>query len=197
MNTETKMINVCQSCMQDHLIPHKKDGTTLKHVLKNTLDNTMPVCMFVDCIKSMADEHWKYADRNKKEGIGFGKVDCVGIYRFLMYWYYEKETYGKLKASQTTVTGMYNDCTSMTGEINDNTELCVGMALFRMTENEKGELHGEHVAFYVGDSIPGYTDAVIESVKGKGVVIRSLKESEEINGKYNYYGYMEGINYNV
>lgn len=69
----------------------------------------------------------------------------------------------------------------------------IGMALFLMKGPEKS-LKGVHVAIYVGDYFEGYTNAVIESV-ASGVFIRSLDESERINGSFTHFGYFMGLGY--
>lgn len=79
------------------------------------------------------------------------------------------------------------------GAITENTEYTIGMALFLMKGPEKS-LKGVHVAIYVGDYFEGHTNAVIESV-ASGVFIRSLDESERINGSFTHFGYFMGLGY--
>lgn len=67
------------------------------------------------------------------------------------------------------------------------------MGLFRQGKNEKGILTMLHMAIYVGDYFPGYSNAVIEAVES-GVVIRELEDSEK-NGAYTHCGYFKGVSY--
>ena len=151
-------------------------------------------------IRFMETDKWTYATRDA--GIWYGHVDCVGVYRFTMNWYYRDSVYKELGMDSTDVTtlytmGVYNrdfGAAKGKGEITESTEKTVGIALFRMSTNSDGTLHGEHVAFYVGDYFPGYTDAVIEAVS-EGVVIRPLEESEAANGPFTHFGYLKGLYY--
>ena len=80
------------------------------------------------------------------------------------------------------------------GRIKDTTVLVPGMGLFRKGYNNKHKFTMVHVAIYVGDYFPGFSNAVIEAVDG-GVVIRELSLSEELNGPYTYFGYFKGVSY--
>ena len=192
----------CSLCNKEHYAFTGKFGDTMIHVLQKGKNPRMPVCQFLAFIKQMSDEQWSYAPRSE-EGIWYGHVDCVGVYRFTMNWYFHDDPYKELKMHFTNVEGLYrngvynkNHGAAIIGKgaITENTQYTIGMALFRIIKNgTNGTQSFEHVAFYVGDYFDGYTNAVIEAVEG-GVVIRSLEESEK-NGAFTHYGYLKGVDY--
>lgn len=184
----------CDACGTEHLLFSGEVGDKMKHVhKKNYKKGRMKVCQFMALLEQMLDEEWEY-----DHDTAYGRVDCVGIYRYSMYWYYSGNSTKALKIS-THVEGTYrNSVYNKTdtkksvvgkGKIDDNTEFTIGMGLFRNPLDDDG-----HFAVYVGDWFPGYENAVIESVYD-GVVIRELSESEAINGPFTHYGYMKGIDY--
>lgn len=166
----------------------------MEHVQKKNYKNgRMKVCQFMALLEQMRIEEWEY-----DHDTAYGRVDCVGIYRYTMYWYYSASSVKALKIS-THVEGTYrNSVYNKTdpkknvvgkGKIDANTEFRIGMGLFRNPFGDDG-----HFAVYVGNYFPGYENAVIESVYG-GVIIRELSESEAINDPFTHYGYMKGIDY--
>ena len=191
----------CSVCDCEHYSLAGNVGDPMKHVLQRSKNDRMEICQFLHFIKQMVDEEWTYAPK-EDGGIWYGHVDCVGVYRFTMNWYYNHDTYKELSMDQTDVTDMYYSGTYKNnfrgakgrGEINDTTEYTVGMALFRLEDTGEDRLHGQHVAYYVGDYFPGYTNAVIEAVES-GVIIRSLDESIDMGGPYTHFAYLKGINY--
>ena len=191
----------CTVCQRAHYSFTGSVGDKMKHVLRRPKRDRMEICQFLSFIKQMVDEEWTYAPR-EDNGIWYGHVDCVGVYRFTMNWYYHDTPYKELSMNATNVTGMYYSGTYKDdykgakgrGEIEDTTEYTIGMALFRMEDTGESQLHGIHVAYYVGDYFPGYTNAVIEAVES-GVIIRSLDESIEKGGPYTHFGYLKGIDY--
>lgn len=166
----------------------------MSHVLKNDYrKGRMKVCHFMTLLGQMLDEEWQYS-----HDTAYGFVDCVGVYRYSMYWFYGKTSVKALRIS-SHVEGIYRNSVYNTtikrknvrgkGKITSETEFIIGMGLFRNPLGDDG-----HFAVYVGDWFEGYENAVIESVYG-GVVIRELSESEAINGEFTHYGYMKGLDY--
>ena len=175
----------------------------MRHVLYHGDRDRMPLVLFLDCLAQMVDEKWQYSTK-KEGGIKYGHIDCVGVLRFPMYWYYKESSYEKWKMNATHVEGIYNNAVynkphsglEGKGRITENTPFTIGMALFKKEQNK-----WEHVAIYVGDYFDGYTNAVIEAVMcgdpldsriSGYVVIRELSESETINGKFTHFGYLRG-----
>ena len=117
-----------------------------------------------------------------------------------MRWYYCKNP----KLDSSTAGGIYDNAVYAKshpslnvlgkGRITDSTVLVPGMGLFREGKNRKGKITKIHMAIYVGDYFPGYTNAVIEAVAG-GVVIRELDVSEGINGAFTHCGFFKGVAY--
>ena len=151
---------------------------------------------FLGLLGQMKEEEWQYS-----HDTAYGYVDCVGVYRYAMYWYFSKSFSENDKYLKSNVSGLYeygvynktdvNKSVVGKGKINSNTKYTIGMALFRNPEGDDG-----HVAYYVGDWFEGYKNAVIEAVEG-GVVIRELSESEAINGAFTHYGYLKGLQYGL
>jgi len=184
----------CEECGEEHLLFAGEFGDKMEHVQKKNYKNgRMKVCQFMALLEQMRIEEWEY-----DHDTAYGRVDCVGIYRYTMYWYYSASSVKALKIS-THVEGTYrNSVYNKTdpkknvvgkGKIDANTEFRIGMGLFRNPFGDDG-----HFAVYVGNYFPGYENAVIESVYG-GVIIRELSESEAINDPFTHYGYMKGIDY--
>ena len=184
----------CEECGEEHLLFAGEFGDKMEHVQKKNYKNgRMKVCQFMALLEQMRIEEWEY-----DHDTAYGRVDCVGIYRYTMYWYYSASSVKALKIS-THVEGIYrNSVYNKTdpkknvvgkGKIDANTEFRIGMGLFRNPFGDDG-----HFAVYVGNYFPGYENAVIESVYG-GVIIRELSESEAINDPFTHYGYMKGIDY--
>ena len=184
----------CEECGEEHLLFAGEFGDKMEHVQKKNYKNgRMKVCQFMALLEQMRIEEWEY-----DHDTAYGRVDCVGIYRYTMYWYYSASSVKALKIS-THVEGIYrNSVYNKTdpkknvvgkGKIDANTEFRIGMGLFHNPFGDDG-----HFAVYVGNYFPGYENAVIESVYG-GVIIRELSESEAINDPFTHYGYMKGIDY--
>lgn len=147
----------------------------------------------------------EYAPNDKGEGIWYGHVDCSGIHRLIIWWYYDGSTETSLRLGSSTAGGIYDDALYNRpfpsrnvpigkGNITESTILVPCMGLFREGDNKDNVLTKLHMAIYVGDYFPDYTNAVIEAVEG-GVVIRSLEESESINGPFTHCGYFKGVAY--
>ena len=188
----------CNRCGQVHdrfvgeigdPISHRENGSSLSR------DGRMPMCQFMEYLWQMYEEKWQYTE----DGPAYGYVDCVNIYRFAVYWYFNHSSYKELMVGEM-VEGQYRNSVYNNdnprrnvlgkGKITDTTTFVVGMALFRdPLVKDKG-----HVAIYVGNWFEGYENAVIEAVYG-GVTIRELSESESINGPFTHYGYLRGIDY--
>ena len=171
-----------------------KFGDKMSHVInQDRKDGRMPVVHFIALLQQMVSEKWKYSHNT-----AYGAVDCVGIYRYTMNWYYNKSSYKFMKVftnvENTYRQSVYNSTMEKRnvlgkGKLTEDTTLVKGMALFRNPLGKDG-----HVAYYVGDQIEGYKDAVVEAVLD-GVVVRELSESEEINGEFTHYGYLKGLDY--
>ena len=171
-----------------------KFGDKISHVInQDRKDGRMPVVHFIALLQQMVSEKWKYSHNT-----AYGAVDCVGIYRYTMNWYYNKSSYKFMKVftnvENTYRQSVYNSTMEKRnvlgkGKLTEDTTLVKGMALFRNPLGKDG-----HVAYYVGDQIEGYKDAVVEAVLD-GVVVRELSESEEINGEFTHYGYLKGLDY--
>ncbi len=204
-------------CQQDHEgnIPissttHPMSGNDrdpLKHILNNSKDPRMPMPLFLDCLAQMVDEKWQYSTK-EEGGISYGHTDCAGIYRYIMHWYFSPSVNKELSMNKSTVENQYlysvfNHDTRTgipgKGKLSDDTEMQIGMALFRKSGSK-----WEHVAIYVGDYFDGYANAVVEAVQCGDpndssihgyVLIRELEESEAINGSFTHYGYYKGLAY--
>ena len=172
------------------------EGDPMVHVLQKPATEKMSLDDFFLLVSDMLG--WKYAHGS----CSYGEVDCVGVYRFPMYWYYSQSAYKKLGADGTIVdylyeNGVYNEDVGSTikrkGKITESTTLVPGMGLFMWGE-KNGEKKFLHVAIYVGDLFDGYSNAVIEAVES-GVVIRELETSEAINGKFTHFGFFSGLEY--
>ena len=171
-----------------------KFGDKMSHVInQDRKDGRMPVVHFIALLQQMVSEKWKYSHNT-----AYGAVDCVGIYRYTMNLYYNKSSYKFMKVftnvENTYRQSVYNSTMEKRnvlgkGKLTEDTTLVKGMALFRNPLGKDG-----HVAYYVGDQIEGYKDAVVEAVLD-GVVVRELSESEEINGEFTHYGYLKGLDY--
>ena len=170
-------------------------GDSMQHVLnKNFKDGRMPMAHFLNLLGQMIEEKWQYS-----HDTAYGYVDCVGVYRYTMYWFFsedfsENDKYVKSNVSGLYEYGVYNKTNKKIsvigkGRITHKTKYTIGMELFRNPESDDG-----HVAYYVGNWFEGYENAVIEAVSG-GVVIRELSESEAINGAFTHYGYLKGLQY--
>ena len=172
------------------------------HVLNKGSDELMNMTDFFELLSDM--KGWEYSEN----ACYYGKIDCVGVYRFPMYWYYSQNAYKSLGANGTTVEylydhGLYEDnmgeVIKKKGLITDTTVLVKGMALIRYGKKKnkktgKWEMAYLHVAIYVGDYFSGIKNGVIEAVES-GVVVREMEESERINGVFTHCGFFKGLSY--
>jgi len=199
----------CEYCGEEHIPLRGKSGDNLQTIRSNGLHRNekrrIPWCQFIEWAYQMYTEKWDYAPNDSGEGIWYGHVDCSGIHRLIVWWYYNKDTVKNLSLGSSTAGGIYDNSLYNKpfpsrnvpigkGLITENTVLVPGMGLFREGYNSSHVLTKIHMAIYVGDFFPGYSNAVIEAVEG-GVVIRSLEESEEINGPFTHCGYFKGVAY--
>ena len=141
----------CDECGEEHLPFAGEFGDKMEHVQKKNYKNgRMKVCQFMALLEQMRIEEWEY-----DHDTAYGRVDCVGIYRYTMYWYYSASSVKALKIS-THVEGTYrNSVYNKTdpkknvvgkGKIDANTEFRIGMGLFRNPFGDDG-----HFAVYVGN----------------------------------------------
>ena len=198
----------CEYCHENHEPMQGNWGDNLLEISANGLNKSwetrIPWCQFIEWAYQMYEEEWEYAPKDKGEGIWYGHVDCSGIHRIIMYWYYGNKTTEAKRLNGSSAEGVYNNAVYAKtnakinvikkGRIKDTTVLVPGMGLFRKGYNNKHKFTMVHVAIYVGDYFPGFSNAVIEAVDG-GVVIRELSLSEELNGPYTYFGYFKGVSY--
>ena len=141
----------CEECGEEHLLFAGEFGDKMEHVQKKNYKNgRMKVCQFMALLEQMRIEEWEY-----DHDTAYGRVDCVGIYRYTMYWYYSASSVKALKIS-THVEGIYrNSVYNKTdpkknvvgkGKIDANTEFRIGMGLFHNPFGDDG-----HFAVYVGN----------------------------------------------
>ena len=198
----------CEYCHENHEPMQGNWGDNIPKISANGLNKSwetrIPWCQFIEWVYQMYEEEWEYAPKDKGKGIWYGHVDCSGIHRIIMYWYYGTKTTEAKGLNGSSAEGVYNNAVYAKtnakinvikkGRIKDTTVLVPGMGLFRKGYNNKHKFTMVHVAIYVGDYFPGFSNAVIEAVDG-GVVIRELSLSEELNGPYTYFGYFKGVSY--
>ena len=198
----------CEYCHENHEPMQGNWGDNIPKISANGLNKSwetrIPWCQFIEWAYQMYEEEWEYAPKDKGKGIWYGHVDCSGIHRIIMYWYYGTKTTEAKGLNGSSAEGVYNNAVYAKtnakinvikkGRIKDTTVLVPGMGLFRKGYNNKHKFTMVHVAIYVGDYFPGFSNAVIEAVDG-GVVIRELSLSEELNGPYTYFGYFKGVSY--
>lgn len=101
----------------------------------------MPMEHFLILLGQMIEEKWQYSHET-----AYGYVDCVGVYRYTMYWYFSKEfsendNYIKSNVSGLFEYGVYNRTNNKKsvigkGKINPSTKYTIGMALFRNPESD-------------------------------------------------------------
>ena len=198
----------CEYCHENHEPMQGNWGDNIPKISANGLNKSwetrIPWCQFIEWAYQMYEEEWEYAPKDKGKGIWYGHVDCSGIHRIIMYWYYGTKTTEAKGLNGSSAEGVYNNAVYAKtnakinvikkGRIKDTTVLVPGMGLFRKGYNDERIFTIVHVAIYVGDYFPGFSNAVIEAVDG-GVVIRELSLSEELNGPYTYFGYFKGVSY--
>ena len=74
----------CEECGEEYLLFAGEFGDKMEHVQKKNYKNgRMKVCQFMALLEQMRIEEWEY-----DHDTAYGRVDCVGIYRYTMYWYY-------------------------------------------------------------------------------------------------------------
>lgn len=155
---------------------------------------------FVQHLRQMADEKWKYVYGHPQ----YGSVDCVGVYKYVMNWYYTWKDFGhivginkysgKPKFNQVADMVKYGLSWSVSPIASDLSNLSEGMAVF-IHDPDKSESKSKgwtHVGYYIGET-EFYEHTIVEA-KGKqyGVVYSDLTESE-----FNYCGMLMGIEYRI
>ena len=94
----------CEECGEEHLLFAGEFGDKMEHVQKKNYKNgRMKVCQFMALLEQMRIEEWEY-----DHDTAYGRVDCVGIYRYTMYWYYSASSVKALKIP-THVEGIYRN----------------------------------------------------------------------------------------
>ena len=166
------------------------------------IQGTMCSCEFIYYLRQMVDRKWRYPKRGSGRSMEYlreeslGEVDCVGVYRYILKWYYTGASYKAMLGygknnSVYNVADLYTYGTQYTGDLNAHTlewNVWPGMALFEYDESRKGKERWRHVAYYIGIT-EEYGHTIIESYDwGKTMRMTSVDLT-----RYNYYGQLEGI----
>lgn len=157
-------------------------------------------------ISIQASGEWRYSDTIVCQ---FGSVDCVGLYRYILLWYYKRPDYnsflairnrsGKpltdkngVKKIANQVSQIVEYATTDLADINaDYSNLEVGMGLFeydptKVNTRSKG---WEHMGYYVGETEDGPHTVIHATSDGK-ISIDQIGDTD-----FNKCGYLAGIAY--
>lgn len=196
----------CQNCPLLYLDSNGDLFEKLTGLIKNRVrhhlsaEDKMTNLEFIQHLRQMADEKWKYDYGHAEYKI----VDCVGVYKYIMNWYYTWKDFGyivginkysgKPKFNQVSDMVTYGLAGDVSPISSDFSNLSEGMAVFIFDPNEsKSKSKGwMHVGYYIGET-EFYEHTVVEA-KGAnyGVVYSDLAESE-----FNYCGMLIGIEYRM
>ena len=149
-------------------------------------------------ISIQASGKWKY---DSEKVCQFRRVDCVGLYKYILLWYYTRDDFNQLLripskngkivvANQVSQIATY--ASSELTDINkDYSNLEVGMGVFEYVEAKKDtESYGwQHIGYYVGETENGPHTVIHATEDGK----ISIDQIE--NTQFNKCAYLNGIEY--
>lgn len=180
------------------------------HKLEN---GRMPVDVFITCLLQGVDKEWKYnqggAYIEYRSGDNWYGVDCVGLYKRIMKWYFTPDSFRQLTEMYVNKNGksvkFLNVRDMMTygldGPVQEivrctcgEYDLPLGVAVFkfdptRTSEENQGWVH---VGYYIGKTQWG-EHTIIHADSSKNRVNYILLE----NSSFTHYGYLKGIEYPI
>ena len=199
--------NLYAYCDNNCILNFDNDGKAYRKVDstkdgQNTLyEYEMTAEEFCEHLCQAADENWPYV----KSGAQITGVDCVGLYKCIMEWYYMRSTFRNITRIMNgdNEGKIYNQVNDMRKygvrwghvySINDYSDLPIGSAVFvynpdspTASDNNQGWIH---VGYYIGKT-DKYVHTVVEAYDTKNGVIYSNLEKRN----FNYYGLLNGISY--
>ena len=182
------------------------DTNRTRHSWSNKKDRLSASVFAETLIRIEAFGRWKY-DENRN--CQFESVDCVGLYRYILLWYYTRKDYnqflgikyknGNLKRDRKNNVFISNQVSQIIENVvkdlkpigDDYSMLEIGMAVFVFDKTKvKTKSKGwEHIGYYVGPTEYGPYTVIHASIAGL-VDDCQIDESD-----FNYCGYINGIQY--
>ncbi|MDO5436392.1 MAG: RHS repeat-associated core domain-containing protein, partial [Clostridia bacterium] len=156
----------------------------LIHRLKRNVDDMIDNQEFIAAIYQMIQDRWKYDRKNDKQGMRYGYVDCVSVYRYIIKWYYWG--YQKYVPNGVDcVNDIVSNCVYGLEPIDQNgSNLQIGMALF--IKDDDGNY--SHMGYYAGGEIVYESNYISGSVDG----VRAIPLA---GSNFSECAYLVGINY--
>ena len=180
-------------------------------------DGRMPVTMFISYLRQGVDRKWQYnkggsiivtgikrSERKKYYGI-----DCVGLYKRIMEWYFDPDSFDELTLITAGGRKGKNFCNvldmknyGLTDGLVYNIPFCtcceldlpLGVAVFKFDPNRVDEDNEGwvHVGYYIGATEKGPHTIVHADSTANRVNYIQLE-----NSSFTHYGYLKGIDYPI